>query len=210
MIWIISRIIKYYKLIVHCEHVSASFIAREYICKRNARKIGIKNYDRLLYYSDDQFVIGENSHIQGHANIWCHDNEDTGPCKEGGRGVFCVGSNVYIGHGFHADCYNKVIIKDECLLADDILIMTSMHGMDPELRESYVKQPITTREVVVEEGCWIGSRVTLLPGVTIGKKSIIGTNSVVTKCIPSYSIAAGVPAKVIKRFDFSVHQWTEP
>ena len=82
--------------------------------------------------------------------------------------------------------------------------------MDPELRESYVKQPITTREVVVEEGCWIGSRVTLLPGVTIGKKSIIGTNSVVTKCIPSYSIAAGVPAKVIKRFDFSVHQWTEP
>ncbi len=52
--------------------------------------------------------------------------------------------------------------------------------------------------IIIEDDVWIGTRVTILPGITVGKGSIIGAGSVVTKNIPSYSIAAGNPAKVIR------------
>jgi acetyltransferase-like isoleucine patch superfamily enzyme len=57
----------------------------------------------------------------------------------------------------------------------------------------------TAGEVVLKENCKIGSHTTILPGVTIGKNSIIGANSLVNKDIPSNVIAFGVPAKVIKK-----------
>nr|WP_143033346.1 DapH/DapD/GlmU-related protein [Prevotellamassilia timonensis] len=53
-------------------------------------------------------------------------------------------------------------------------------------------------KVIIEDDCWIGFNVIILPGVTIGKGSIIGAGAVVTKSIPPYSVAGGVPAKVIK------------
>lgn len=57
-------------------------------------------------------------------------------------------------------------------------------------------------DVTIEDGCWIGQRCCIMPGTNIGKHSIIGTNSVVTKNIPPYSIAVGSPAKVVKTWDF--------
>lgn len=54
-------------------------------------------------------------------------------------------------------------------------------------------------DVSIGKNVWIGEKATILPGVTIGEGSIIGANSVVTKNIPPYSIACGIPAKVIKK-----------
>ena len=67
----------------------------------------------------------------------------------------------------------------------------------------YISRPINEQGhspgvILIEEDVWLGSHVTVLPNVTIGKSSIIGSGSVVTKDIPPFSIAAGVPAKVIK------------
>ena len=59
----------------------------------------------------------------------------------------------------------------------------------------------TAGEVVLKENCKIGSHTTILPGVTIGRNSIIGANSLVNKNIPSNVIAFGVPAKVIKKIE---------
>ena len=54
------------------------------------------------------------------------------------------------------------------------------------------------KNVYIEDDVWIGARVTILPGVTVGAHSIIGAGAVVTKDVPEYVIVAGVPAKVIK------------
>ena len=62
-------------------------------------------------------------------------------------------------------------------------------------------------KVLLENGVWIGNSTIILPGVTIGEKSIIGAGSVVTKSIPPYCIAAGNPAKVIKKYDFNTKMW---
>ena len=53
--------------------------------------------------------------------------------------------------------------------------------------------------IIIEDDCWLGSHVTVTKGVRIGKGSVIGANSVVTKDIPPYSVAVGTPAKVIKK-----------
>jgi lipopolysaccharide O-acetyltransferase len=61
--------------------------------------------------------------------------------------------------------------------------------------------------VIIEENVWIGEYVSILPGVTIGRGSIIGSMSVVNKNIPAFCIAVGAPAKVIKRYNFTTNKW---
>ena len=79
--------------------------------------------------------------------------------------------------------------------------------MNPESQMPYMDQPLECKPVTIDDGTWIGEKVCILPGVTIGKKFIIGAGAVVNKSIPDYSMAAGVPAKVIKKYNFKTHSW---
>lgn len=80
------------------------------------------------------------------------------------------------------------------MMGEDVTILTQDHKyLCPEGYEGY-----NTGRVVIDDYTWIGNKVIILRGVTIGKHSIIGTGSVVTKNIPPYTIAAGNPARIIK------------
>ncbi len=118
-----------------------------------------------------------------------------------------IGNSCSIGNRFSVLTADKVIIKDNNLIASDVLIAAENHGTNPEGTASYAQTKLSSKSVVVEEGCWIGEKVIILPGVTIGKRSIIGAGSVVTKTIPPFSIAVGNPAKVIKKYNFKKHCW---
>lgn len=61
--------------------------------------------------------------------------------------------------------------------------------------------------VRIGEGSWLGTNVVVVGNVHIGKHCVIGANSVVTKDIPDYTVAAGIPCKVIKRYDFERKEW---
>jgi acetyltransferase-like isoleucine patch superfamily enzyme len=61
--------------------------------------------------------------------------------------------------------------------------------------------------VVIKDGCYIGINSVIVGNVTIGTHAVIGANSVVTKDIPDYSVAVGIPAKVIKQFNLETKQW---
>lgn len=63
------------------------------------------------------------------------------------------------------------------------------------------------KPIVINEDTWIANKVTVCSGVTIGKHCVIGANSVVTKDIPDYSVAVGIPAKVIKKYNFKTKKW---
>ena len=93
------------------------------------------------------------------------------------------------------------------LFASHVLITSENHGIDPELNIPYMDQTLTSKPVEIGDGCWIGEKVCIMPSVTIGKKSIIGSGSIVTKSIPEYCIAVGSPAKVIKQYNFETHSW---
>ncbi|MGH8002914.1 MAG: acyltransferase [Brasilonema sp.] len=84
-----------------------------------------------------------------------------------------------------------------CLIAAHVGIFANNHIFD-DPREYIENQGLTRQGIVIEDDCWIGHAVTVLDGVTIGKGSIIGAGAVVTKDIPPFSVALGVPAKVVK------------
>lgn len=118
-----------------------------------------------------------------------------------------IGDNCYICYYFSILNASKVTIGDDVLIASHVLISSENHGVDPESVTPYMDQPLVSKPVSIGDGCWIGEKVCILPGVSIGKKSIIGASSVVTKSIPDYCMAVGNPAKVIKKYNFKTHAW---
>ena len=61
--------------------------------------------------------------------------------------------------------------------------------------------------IIIDEDTWIGTKSTIVGSVHVGKHCIIGANSVVTKDIPDYCVVAGIPARIIKRYNFTTQQW---
>lgn len=113
-----------------------------------------------------------------------------------------IGDNVNIETDCHISAINKVSIGNNVLMASFVYISDHSHGnvndMDgvvvaPLERPLYSKGPI-----IIEDDVWLGEKVSVMPGVHIGRGAIIGANSVVTKDIPAYAVAVGSPAKVIK------------
>lgn len=113
-----------------------------------------------------------------------------------------IGDNVNIETDCHISAINKVSIGNNVLMASFVYISDHSHGnvndMDgvvehPLERPLYSKGPI-----IIEDDVWLGEKVSVMPGIHIGRGAIIGANSVVTKDIPAYAVAVGAPAKVIK------------
>ena len=160
--------------------------------------------------------------IEKDVSIWNY------ACVSIGKGdCFMRGSEVESWNEYGVPLHPQVILGDEvrigirvilqigdCLtigsntaLAPECFITTINHGMMPDEKSNYLSQPLETKPVTIGRNCWIGARVIILPGVTIGNFSIIGAGSVVTKDIPEYSIAVGNPAHVIKKWDPDSKAW---
>lgn len=88
-------------------------------------------------------------------------------------------------------------IGKRCMIAAHSGIYANSHNFTDPL-EPIKYQGITRKGVVIEDDCWLGHGVTVLDGVTIGQGSVIGAGAVVSKDIPAFSVAVGVPARVIK------------
>ena len=110
-----------------------------------------------------------------------------------------IGSNVFISHDVDILAKNKkrVIIGDNCLIAQNVLITTSEHGMIKNGKPMRLQKEID-KDVIIESDVWIGAKAIILPGVTIHKGAVIGAGAVVTKNVSPYAIMGGVPAKLIK------------
>lgn len=106
-----------------------------------------------------------------------------------------IGDNS--GIGVNCVLSGKVIIGDNVMMGPEVYIYTSNHSFRrldiPMCEQGYSSE----KPVILGNDIWIGSRVTILPGVTIGNGAIIGASSVVTKDVEAYQIVAGNPAKVI-------------
>ena len=81
------------------------------------------------------------------------------------------------------------------------------HGYEDITRPISVQPLICKGPVVIEDDCWLGFNCEILSGVHIGKHSIVAARAVVTKNVPPYSIVAGNPARVVKKFNFENQQW---
>lgn len=127
--------------------------------------------------------------------------------------VLRIGKDVQINDYVHITAMQQLTIGDNVLMASKIYISDCSHGSysgnendsNPDITP--IERPLFAKAVTIEDNVWLGEFVSVLPGVTIGKGSIIGANSVVSKSIPSYVIAVGSPAKPIKKFNFQSQRW---
>jgi len=134
-------------------------------------------------------VIKNDVHIQR----WCR-------LTTGGKqelpGELIIEDSVYIGPYSYIHAAGKITIGKNCLFGPRITIVAgnhNYHNKDLPIR----LQGATAKDVFIDEDVWLSANVTVLGGVTIEKGAVIGAGSVVTKDIPPYCIAVGVPAKVI-------------
>lgn len=112
------------------------------------------------------------------------------------------GNHIIVGKNFGAN-YNctildvgKVYFGDNCLLAPNVSIYTAGHPLHPDSRNSGYEYGM---DIHIGDNVWIGGGSIVCPGVTIGSNCVIGAGSVVTKDIPDWSLAAGNPARVIRK-----------
>lgn len=140
--------------------------------------------------------IGYNTYICKRATITAWKYSDNTP-------KLSIGNHVYIGDGVHITASNTIEIGDNVQFGKHVTITDNSHGtlksvdelnLHPSKRETTSKGP-----VIIEDCVWLGDKVTVCPNVHIGKGAVVGANSVVTKDIPSYSIVAGVPAKILRQ-----------
>jgi lipopolysaccharide O-acetyltransferase len=123
------------------------------------------------------------------------------------------GNNVQLNDNVHITAMEKVVIGNNVLMASKIYISDCSHGnYNGDIKDSNPSSKpseriMITKPVIIEDNVWLGEFVSVLPGVKIGKGSIIGSNSVVTKDIPANTIAVGSPARVIKKFNFKTKRW---
>ena len=127
--------------------------------------------------------------------------------------VLFFGENFQMNDYAHITAMQSVKIGNNVLLASKIYISDCSHGTysgnenDSHPDSIPHDRPLSSKPVVIEDNVWLGEFVSVLPGVTIGKGSIVGANSVVSKNLPPYVIAVGTPAKPIKKFNFETNKW---
>ena len=120
--------------------------------------------------------------------------------------LLSIGDNCAIGDYCHIVSVRKVVFENNVLVANNVYISDNLHDYE-NVNIPIKDQPVKfKKEVVLQSGCWIGENVCII-GASVGKNSVIGSNSVVTSDIEDYCIAVGSPAKVIKRYDLKSEKW---
>jgi acetyltransferase-like isoleucine patch superfamily enzyme len=136
---------------------------------------------------NNQIIIGDGVALEQGVNIGALN--DT--CIHIDKQTFIANNVCIAGPG-------NIKIGKNCLIAANSGIFANNH-LFSDLTTDIAAQGVTREGITIEDDCWLGHGVTVLDGVTIGRGSVIGAGSVVTKNIPPYSVAVGVPAKVIKK-----------
>ncbi len=151
-----------------------------------------------------QLIIKSRVHLSGKPSIFfCNSVED--------KPTLTIGDGTFVGHNVLLAAALRIEIGRHCLIAPDVSIRDyDGHPVDAALRRE--RAPITAddiRPVRIGDDVWLGFRVQVMKGVTVGNRSIVAANSVVTKDVPPDCVVAGNPARIVKRLTEEMPQATE-
>lgn len=153
--------------------------------------VKLEDYVYLSAFGKGQIRIGNNSGIGAHSRLVISMS-----FNNLGKYIH-IGDNVGIGEFAYLGGAGGLEIGNDCIIGQYLSCHPENHNYDnPEL--PYRLQGVNRKGIKIGSNCWIGSKVSILDGVTIGDNCIIAAGAVVNKNMPSNSIIAGVPAKVIK------------
>lgn len=108
---------------------------------------------------------------------------------------------------------DRIASMNEVRIDDDVLFAAFVHITDHSHEFRKVGKPISRQGVYskgtvhIKTGAWLAFGCHILSGVTVGEYSVVAANAVVTKDVPAYSVVAGNPAKIVKRYNFESNKW---
>jgi acetyltransferase-like isoleucine patch superfamily enzyme len=118
-----------------------------------------------------------------------------------------IGSGTVAQRYLHIGAISSVMIGKGCLLASHVYITDHDHDFSNPLEPPISNRRVIAAPVTIGDYVWLGENVTVLKGVKIGQRSVIGAGSIVTRDVPEFSIAVGSPARVIRKWDQITRQW---
>lgn len=151
-----------------------------------------------------RIFIGANTRIRELARL-----ETVHRPEMGWDATLRIGNRVNIEQGVHIVCQCEVIIEDDVSITPYCAIVDTYHPNDPpDIGPKIgVRLPNERTFVHIGSGAFIGTKAVILPNVRIGRGAVVGAAAVVTRDVPDYSVALGVPARVVARFDTVTRKW---
>jgi len=131
------------------------------------------------------------------ADAWLNAKDDRGD----GQRTLRIGNGTYIGRMVQINAWREVDIAANVLIGDRVLIMDADHYFDCADLPICAQGDGFKGTVRLLEGCWIAAGAVIMPGVTIGRNSVVAANAVVTSDVPDRTVVGGVPAKIIRYFN---------
>lgn len=172
---------------------------------RQFAKIGfnsfIKKPDQVI--GSKNIFIGDNVRIEKGSVLYAinkYSDFSYSPCIK-------IGNNVYINRYANITACNNIIIEDGVSFGPNVFICDFNHSYE-NINESIISSSLKSNgSVTIGAGSWLGANVFVSNNVKIGKHCVVAANSVVTKSIDDYCVVAGIPAKVIKKYNIDKQIW---
>jgi len=136
----------------------------------------------------ENIELGDNVSFMKNSYVYAHD-----------EGVLVIGNNFTMNSNSQLGAsFGKIVIGDNCAIAPNCVLRAANHTFDdPNI--PFREQGHTYGEIIIEDDVWIASNCVITANTKIGRSSIVGAGSVVTKNVEPYSVVGGVPAKLIKK-----------
>lgn len=174
------------------------------------RRIKLKHFYKKAECGAN-LAVSEAAHVIIQKNGYCKigDNCDIQGLLFCNNGKIIIGANTTVRYATVINAVNEIIIGNQVIISNNVHIYDSnSHPTNPQVRNDMCLKGFYHRQwdwvcsenkrIIINDNVWIGERATILKGVEIGKGSIVGCDSVVSKDVPEYCIVAGNPAKIVK------------
>ena len=154
-------------------------------------------------------TVGKNAYINRYA--WIEAVHNFG--SQSFSPTILIGRGLATSDRLHITSINRIEIGDNCLFGSGVLISDHNHGLYKGEEQSHPNEPPVVRKlishgpVIIGSNVWLGDNVVVIGPVRIGDGVVVGANSVISRDIPDYVMAAGIPARILKRFNEASGKW---
>lgn len=178
---------------------SAFFHARQFRSFGSAS--WLKQHNQIV--NPGNIAIGANVRIERNATLYSVGDY----LGKTHNGSICIGNAFFANRDLNISSARSITIGNSVTFGPNVSVFDFDHGYSDVRRNMLESELVIKGPVVIGDRCWLGANVFVASGVSLGQHCVVAANSVVTKSFPAYSVIAGNPARLIKRFDVQKNEW---